>query len=112
VRYEVERRDESGAPSIRNYYLYPMREGPSVTGIVLLLEDVTERARLEADLNTRAVQMAALSEVSSRITSTLEPDQVIDVCSTRWIASPPAMAYCGCVRRSVTNWLSLPHAVI
>ena len=79
VRYEVERRDEAGAPSIRNYYLYPMREGSSVTGIVLLLEDVTERARLEADLNTRAVQMAALSEVSSRITSTLEPDQVIDV---------------------------------
>ncbi|RPJ00228.1 MAG: GAF domain-containing protein, partial [Chloroflexi bacterium] len=79
VRYEVERRDESGAPSIRNYYLYPMREGSAVTGIVLLLEDVTERARLEADLNTRAVQMAALSEVSSRITSTLEPDQVIDV---------------------------------
>ncbi len=79
VRYEVERRDESGAPSIRNYYLYPMREGHTVTGIVLLLEDVTERARLEADLNMRAVQMAALSEVSSRITSTLEPDQVINV---------------------------------
>ena len=79
VQYEVERRDEAGLPSIRNYYIYPMREGRRVSGLVLLLEDVTERARLEADLEARAVQMAALSEVSSQITATLEPDQVIDL---------------------------------
>ncbi len=79
VQYEVERRDEAGNPSIRNYYVYPMLENRQVTGLVLLIEDVSERARLESDLETRAVQMAALSEVSSQITSTLEPDQVINV---------------------------------
>ena len=79
VQYDVHRRDELGLPSIRNYYVYPMMEGRNVTGIVLLLEDVTERARLEADLDARAVQMAALSEVSSQITATLESGEVIGV---------------------------------
>ncbi|MBN1203181.1 MAG: GAF domain-containing protein [Anaerolineae bacterium] len=79
VYYEAERLDVSGEQSIRNYYLYPMLEGRTVSGIVLLVEDVTERTRLEADLNARAVQMAALSEVSSQITATLEPDQVISL---------------------------------
>lgn len=78
-RFEVERADVSGQRSIRNYYVYPMLEGRNVTGIVLLVEDVSERARLEADLEQRAVQMAALTEVSSQMTSTLEPDQVIDL---------------------------------
>ncbi|WP_119068837.1 GAF domain-containing protein [Aggregatilinea lenta] len=77
VEYEVERTDPSGERSIRNYYVYPMLEGRTVTGIVLLVEDVTERAKLEADLNQRAIQMATLTEVSSQITATLEPDQVI-----------------------------------
>ncbi len=79
VNYDVERVDPSGHRSIRNYYVYPMLEGRNVTGIVLLVEDVTERAALEADLNARAVQMAALSEVSSQITSTLDPNQVINL---------------------------------
>lgn len=74
---EVERQDASGQVSIRNYYVYPMLEGDFVTGVVLLVEDVTERALLEKDLNVRAIQMAALSEVSGQITSTLDPDQVI-----------------------------------
>jgi len=76
---EVERVDASGRPSIRNYYVYPMLEGHTVTGIVLLVEDVTERAMLQDDLNTRAIQMATLSEVSSQITSTLDPDQAINL---------------------------------
>lgn len=79
VEYEVERRDVGGGSSIRNYYVYPLREGRQVTGIVLLLEDVTERAKLEADLQERAAQMAALTEVSGQITATLEPDQAINV---------------------------------
>ncbi|NDJ74645.1 MAG: GAF domain-containing protein, partial [Chloroflexi bacterium] len=79
AEFEVERTDSTGGASIRNYYVYPMLEGRTVTGIVILVEDVTERARLEADLNARAIQMAALSEVSGQITSTLEPDQVINL---------------------------------
>jgi len=76
---EVERRNASGEASIRNYYVYPMLEQRRVTGVVLLVEDVTERALLEKDLESRAIQMSALSEVSGQITSTLEPDQVIDL---------------------------------
>jgi PAS domain S-box-containing protein len=79
AEYEVERRDPAGQASIRNYYVYPLQEGRTVTGIVMLVEDVTARAQLEADLNARAVQMAALTEVSSQITATLEPDQVVNL---------------------------------
>ncbi len=50
ISYEVERRDAAGRTSIRNYYVYPMLERKRVTGLVLLVEDVTERATLEADL--------------------------------------------------------------
>lgn len=77
AQFEIERGGANGDRSIRNYYVYPMQEGATVTGIVLLVEDITERALLEADLSTRAMQMAALSEVSSQITSTLEADQVV-----------------------------------
>ncbi|MBN2303808.1 MAG: GAF domain-containing protein [Anaerolineae bacterium] len=77
---EIERRDASGQVSIRNYYVYPMLDDERrVTGIVLLLEDVTERALLERDLNVRAIQMAALSEVSGQLTSTLETAEVLDL---------------------------------
>ena len=76
---EVMRFDATGQPSFRNYYVYPLLEGRAVTGIVMLVEDVTERTMLRDDLNVRAVQMAALSEVSSQITSTLDPDQVINL---------------------------------
>ena len=94
---EVERLDPSGRPSIRNYYVYPMLEGHTVTGIVLLVEDVTERAMLRDDVNTRAIQMAALSEVSGQITSTLDPDQVINLILTRWAAcSRTTACRCGC----------------
>ena len=79
AQFEVERGANESHRSIRNYYVYPMQEGRTVTGIVLLVEDVTERALLEADLSTRAMQMAALSEVSSQITSTLEADQVVQL---------------------------------
>src|SRR5690606_4279931 len=77
AQFEIERGGANGDRSIRNYYVYPMQEGATVTGIVLLVEDITERALLDADLSTRAMQMAALSEVSSQITSTLEAAQVV-----------------------------------
>lgn len=46
-------------------------------GAVLLIDDVTERARLEADVAHRTQQLAALSEVSRTITSTLSIDDVV-----------------------------------
>ena len=62
-----------------NYYIYPLRFGLSVRGAVVLVEDVTERARLEQAMEARANQLAALTEVSTRITSSLERDEVVQL---------------------------------
>lgn len=59
-------------------YIYPrVDEQRAVTGAVLLLEDITQRARLEADIARRGEQLAALNEVSRGITATLSLDDVV-----------------------------------
>jgi PAS domain S-box-containing protein len=67
----------SGQPVICNFYIYPLGSPDNVRGAVLLLEDLTERAQLEQDLEVRAVQLAALTEVSSRITASLDHTEVV-----------------------------------
>ncbi|MBZ0278647.1 MAG: GAF domain-containing protein, partial [Anaerolineae bacterium] len=64
---------------VNNFYIYPMRGADSIQGAVLLIEDVTERARLEQDIEARANQLAVLTEVSSRITASLNREDVIDL---------------------------------
>jgi PAS domain S-box-containing protein len=64
---------------VRNFYMYPMLSNESVRGAVLLVEDVTERAQLEEAMEARANQLAALTAVSTRITATLEREEVITV---------------------------------
>jgi PAS domain S-box-containing protein len=71
--------DKDGSLLVSNYYLYPLRSGETVRGAVLLVEDVTERARLEQAMEARANQLAALTEVSSRITSSLEREEVVQL---------------------------------
>lgn len=68
---------EYGERLIQNFYLYPLFSADSARGAVLLTEDVTYRATLEANLEQRARQLAALTEVSSRITASLRRDEVI-----------------------------------
>src|SRR5262249_34820127 len=46
-----------GKQLVRNFYTYPLQTADSVRGAVLLVEDVTERARLERDLEGRANQL-------------------------------------------------------
>jgi PAS domain S-box-containing protein len=63
-----------------NLYLYPrFGEEHSVNGVVMLLEDVTRRARLEADIAQRGQQLAALNEASRGITSTLSLGEVVEI---------------------------------
>jgi len=62
-----------------NFYIYPLRFGLAVRGAVILVEDVTERSRLEQAMEARANQLAALTDVSSRITSSLERDEVVQL---------------------------------
>jgi PAS domain S-box-containing protein len=64
---------------INNFYVYPLGGTDAVQGAVLLIEDVTERARLEQDIEARANQLAVLTEVSSRITASLNREDVIDL---------------------------------
>ncbi|NWG18347.1 MAG: GAF domain-containing protein [Chloroflexi bacterium] len=64
---------------VRNFYIYPLRSVEGVRGAVMLVEDVTDRARLERDVEARANQLAVLTEVSSRITASLNRDEVIEL---------------------------------
>jgi PAS domain S-box-containing protein len=78
-QFELQDVDKQGNNIIRNFYSYPLREDQTVSGVVLLIEDVTERALLESNLAQRAEQLAALTAVSSQITSTLASDDVVAV---------------------------------
>lgn len=78
-QFDVQDVDNEGNLLIRNFYTYPLRQGERITGVVLLVEDITQRAMLEADLSNRAEQLSALTNVSSQMTETLQPDQVIEV---------------------------------
>jgi PAS domain S-box-containing protein len=71
--------DLEGKPYIRNFYVYPLRSAEMVRGAVILVEDLSERTRLERDIEVRANQLAALTEVSSRITASLDRDEVISL---------------------------------
>lgn len=66
-----------GSILVRNFYTYPLRSGDTIQGAVLLVEDVTERARLEQAMESRANQLSALTDASTRITSSLEREDVI-----------------------------------
>lgn len=78
-QFDVQDVDADGLLIIRNFYTYPLRQGERITGVVLLLEDITQRALLEADISNRAEQLSALTTVSSKMTETLQPDQVVEV---------------------------------
>ena len=67
------------AGTVQDFYLYPLLSADSVRGMVMLVDDVTERTRLEHDLAARAEQLTAITEVSSRITAALKREEVIDL---------------------------------
>ncbi|MCL4248160.1 MAG: GAF domain-containing protein [Anaerolineae bacterium] len=64
---------------IQNLYLYPLLVGEGVRGVVLLVEDITERYQLERDLATRARQLTALTDASSQLVASLDREAVIGV---------------------------------
>ncbi len=66
-----------GSAIISNFYGYPLRREGQVSGVVILVEDVTAQARLEADVLERATQLQAFTEVSRVISSTLRQEDVI-----------------------------------
>jgi PAS domain S-box-containing protein len=67
----------NGQQQVCNFYIYPLGSRENVRGAVLLLEDLTERAQLEQNLEARAMQLDALTEVSSRITASLDHSEVV-----------------------------------
>ncbi len=74
ITHSLAARDEM---LVCNFYLYPLGTAENVRGVVLLVEDLTERALLEQDVEARASQLAALTEVSSRITASLDHSEVV-----------------------------------
>lgn len=70
---------EDGRLRVRNFYTYPLKTGDSIRGAVILVEDVTQRYLLEMDVEKRANQLAVLTEVSSRITASLNREEVINL---------------------------------
>jgi PAS domain S-box-containing protein len=69
--------DGNGSTLVRNFYSYPLKAQETVRGAVILVEDNTDRYRLEQDVERRANQLAALTEISSRITATLARADVV-----------------------------------
>ncbi len=78
-RLAYESTDVDGTSYVRNFYIYPLLAAEGIRGVVLLIEDVTESTRLEQAVQARAQQLAALAEVSSRITSSLERKEVVSL---------------------------------
>src|SRR5690606_29393994 len=71
--------DDGVITMVQDFYLYPLLSADSVRGMVVLVDDVTQRMRLEEDVAKRAQQLAALTEVSSRITAALRREEVINL---------------------------------
>ncbi|MAU08712.1 MAG: hypothetical protein CL607_02730 [Anaerolineaceae bacterium] len=92
---------------VRNYYLYPLRSGEDIRGAVLLVEDISERAELEKAIESRANQLAALTEVSTRITASLERDEVIQMAIDEigWIIPSDAVS----LWRRIGSFMTLEH---
>ncbi|MBL8145701.1 MAG: GAF domain-containing protein [Anaerolineae bacterium] len=66
---------QEGSPC--NVYMYALQGGGAVRGLVMVVDDVSERAQLEAAVAQRSSQLEALTEVSSRITAALRRDEVV-----------------------------------
>lgn len=83
-----------GEELVRNFYIYPLRSAQQVRGAVLLIDDVSERIQLEQTIEARANQLAALTDVSTRITASLERDEVLTVAMEEmgWIIPFAAMS--------------------
>ncbi|MBM4422579.1 MAG: GAF domain-containing protein [Chloroflexi bacterium] len=76
-RFGVRDSAPDGSLIVSNFYGYPLRRDGKVTGVVLLVDDVTERAHLEADVRERATQLQALTEASRVMSSALREENVI-----------------------------------
>ncbi len=77
--YNVRETNFQGKPVVRNFYIYPLLQASTVNGAVVLIEDVTERSQLEANIQERAQELTALTEISGQLTATLEPDAVVQL---------------------------------
>ncbi len=63
--------------ALLNVYMYALQGGGAVRGLVLVVDDVSERVQLEQAVAQRSSQLEALTEVSSRIAAVLRRDDVI-----------------------------------
>ncbi|HYO87158.1 MAG TPA: GAF domain-containing protein, partial [Candidatus Limnocylindrales bacterium] len=62
-----------------NVYMYALQGGGAVRGLVLVVDDVSERMQLEQAVAQRSSQLEALTEVSSRMTAALRREEVVQL---------------------------------
>ncbi len=77
TKYGIRERGDDGRTVVRNFYVYPLLQTGQVEGLVILVEDVTTRTVLEADIAARAQQLSVLTEISSQLTALLQPEAVV-----------------------------------
>lgn len=73
---------ENAQERVQNFYLYPLRAAEGTRGAVLLIEDATERAQLEADIAARAERLALLNRVSISLAQSLDIENVMEIALT------------------------------
>jgi PAS domain S-box-containing protein len=76
TRAGVRNTDRHGNLLVRNFYGYPLRSGEQVTGVVILVEDVTEKARLEESDRRRAALVALIGDIGRQMSSLLSLDAI------------------------------------
>jgi len=69
--------DDDGKPQTVNLYVYPLSSPDGKNGAVVLIEDITERSRLEEAIQVRADQLSALTEASNVVTASTERKDAI-----------------------------------
>jgi PAS domain S-box-containing protein len=95
---------ESSGSRIESLYLYPLLAADSVRGVVLLVEDLTERESLARTLEARTQQLSAINEASSQLSAALERDAVL---TTMFDAMQRIIAY-----DALTLWRKQDDALI
>ncbi len=78
--YEIDNHmlvNETGKQQTVNLYVYPLTSPDGKNGAVVLIEDITERSRLEEAIQVRADQLSALTEASNVVTASTERKEAI-----------------------------------
>lgn len=67
-----------GLEVYQNLWGYPLYQDGEIAGAVVMIEDVTEQVRLESDLQEQITRRKVIAQLSHRISSILDLDQLLE----------------------------------